>query len=101
MKNTPKIFFTLLLIVFTNANLKAQGGGTPPPVPPGFECCEQFAGPGPDPSQQYLDCINSGNPEQFCDSLPVDNSIYILMATGFAFASFVIFRKINHKKTPM
>ncbi|MFA9190602.1 hypothetical protein AAGV28_04395 [Flavobacterium sp. FZUC8N2.13] len=89
----------------------AQGGGSglPPPnglpvePPPGFECCEDLApasGQEEDASDEYKACME--DPAAYC-TVPIANSIsiYALMATGFALASFVVIRKIKKQKTPM
>ena len=90
MKNAPKIFFILLFLLMQTGLAIAQ------PPPPGSECCLQFE----DDLAAYTECLS--DPESYCNApLPADNSIHILICVGLAFGTFVIFKKINHKKTPM
>lgn len=98
-----KYFFLIIYLL-----ISIEGGAQPPspvglPVepPPGLECCVDLEPEfGEEPSAEYLDCQE--NPAAYC-TVPIANSIsiYVLMATGFALASFVVIRKIKKQKTPM
>lgn len=71
----------------------AQDDTAPPP--PGEQSCSVCGEP--DLTQEYIDYCNEN-----CNTpLPADDSIHILMAVGLVFGTFVIFKKINHKKTPI
>lgn len=73
------------------------------PPPDGLTCCDKLLEETGD-IDAYDACTNSSNPNAYCAAaLPIDNSIYILMASisGGALASFVIYRRTIRKKTPM
>lgn len=92
MKNAPKLFIIVLFLLMQTGLAFALD----PPVPPGGDCCVEFE----DDVAAYNQCLM--DPESYCSApLPANNSIDILMYVGLLFGTFVIFKKINHKKTPM
>ena len=88
-------FFIVSFVVFVNAQ--------PEPDPNG--CCDDLGPINGEPQDSeaaaaYNKCLAevAANPNSDCaDSLPIDNSLYILMGTvsAVAIASFVIARRIK------
>ena len=89
MKNASKLLLVLLLS-FMSINAVFAVQDLPPPVGLTCEDCQND----PDVAQQFpAECEALG-----CNVVPIDRSIYILMAIGLSFAVFVISKKIRPKK---
>lgn len=104
-------YIILIIHLFINFGVVAQGG-----PPPDNSCCEsiykELIG-SEDPNSptnplfiEYNKCkqMEAASAGSYCNPiLPIDNSIYIYMSmlAAVGLASFVIIRKITHKKTPM
>lgn len=94
MKNAPKLFFILLFLLMQTGLAIAQ----PPPF--GLTPCEeecQSLSTDPNDDEAYQQCIAD------CEAAnaPVDSGVLQLFLAGIALSFYVVFKKINHKKTPM
>lgn len=96
----------LIKYIFLIACLFVSFGVTAQKIPPpGLTCCDLLYEETGN-IEAYKECIDPANPNPnaYCDPvIPIDISIYVYisMAAGLGFGSFVMVKKIKSKKTPI